>query len=59
MGFKNFNQVLLNNFSLYAKHPALMFKSGDTILVIFTTPVTIVLEVQSRRFYKLKSKHLG
>ena len=28
MGFKNFNQVLLNNFSLYAENPALMFKSG-------------------------------
>ncbi len=30
MGFKNFNQVLLNNFSLYAENPALMFKSGGS-----------------------------
>jgi len=30
MGFKNFNQVLLNNFSRYAGSPALMFKSGGS-----------------------------
>ncbi len=30
MGFKNFNQVLLNNFSRYAENPALMFKSGGS-----------------------------
>ena len=30
MGFKNFNQVLLNNFSQYADDPALMYKSGGS-----------------------------
>ncbi|HYA15439.1 MAG TPA: AMP-binding protein, partial [Syntrophales bacterium] len=30
MGFKNFNKVLLNNFSQYADQPALMFKSGGS-----------------------------
>ena len=30
MAFKNFNQVLLNNFSRYAGSPALMFKSGGS-----------------------------
>lgn len=30
MTFKNFNQVLLNSFSLHVENPALMFKSGGS-----------------------------
>ena len=30
MTYKNFNQVLLHNFSRYAENPALMFKSGGS-----------------------------
>ncbi|MCX5843365.1 MAG: AMP-binding protein, partial [Deltaproteobacteria bacterium] len=30
MTYRNFNQVLLNSFSLYVENPAFMFKSGGS-----------------------------